>query len=1039
MLQVDDLLRLKNNNLRIKPKGVGTEVEGLTRTRCNSAEELLQLLETGRRNIIYAETKMNKSSSRSHAVLQMYVTRRARILEGLGSNSGLSASLRLGGDVQATQLTGKLSLVDLAGSERVKRSGADEEKTGKRMKEAININTSLLGLSNVMKALGQAASHVPYRDSKLTHLLSDSLGGNCRTSLIVCASQASLDASETTGALDFGARAMQVKVSATVNSTTVTLDAAALADDLSTAMRLRAEGGVGGQLLQLEDQLRQREDALGKLTRQVAEAAAGRERDRAAAAAAAEQSNAAHNAMVAELERKLAAESAAAAAERQRAEAAAKRAEVAEGRAASAAAEAASLQAELSSKALAEATEHDGALKALEMACAAEAAAATEARHQAAAAAADGKVLIQRLREANAEAGRAQAAAAVASAETRAALAALLDADAEVAGGCEEAAARITLLQEACELQSTLRASAETDLSSSKAACRRLEEERDRSDAALQRAELARDGERTETQEQTAELIRSRDELEAAAEGLHATVASLQGQLSNAEGRAAEEAAARLEQVQSLRQSYDEALARLGVSEAEAEGLRQQCDEVLRALEESRRARLAEEATLRTALVEHETSLTRALADARAKSKALSALLEARKAESERAEGLASRAHAAEAAYAASEARVGELEASLAGASEERARLLEELDALTIARGLADGRLTESELARETEVRSLASSAEAREAEARASLDEAQRTAAVYKQELEAAAAEQRRSTEELRARLQRAALFGAAAEKQRHERAEAARGVASDAASRAAQAHASWSAALHAQKTALSRALGDARAEEMRHLREMLLTGVLAVKHGRKGKPHPRHIRCDLSLRRLEWGASAVAPAEKCLLADEVVAITPGLTTDVARRGAKAGSKASGKAGGRGRSAADLRDNLFLSVVSPTRTLDLEFRSAELRDAWLATLLKWREHVATGDLAPTRRQVRASSPSVASLRSDGDVAYIPGPQSDEVGLAKRPSSAGKRALQRAASAVAVGGGTGGSTGSPPLGPARSADVDEAIAEALAE
>ncbi|EOD35745.1 hypothetical protein EMIHUDRAFT_71030, partial [Emiliania huxleyi CCMP1516] len=212
--KVDDLLRLKNNNLRIKPKGVGTEVEGLTRTRCNSAEELLQLLETGRRNIIYAETKMNKSSSRSHAVLQMYVTRRARILEGLGSNSGLSASLRLGGDVQATQLTGKLSLVDLAGSERVKRSGADEEKTGKRMKEAININTSLLGLSNVMKALGQAASHVPYRDSKLTHLLSDSLGGNCRTSLIVCASQASLDASETTGALDFGARAMQVKVSA---------------------------------------------------------------------------------------------------------------------------------------------------------------------------------------------------------------------------------------------------------------------------------------------------------------------------------------------------------------------------------------------------------------------------------------------------------------------------------------------------------------------------------------------------------------------------------------------------------------------------------------------------------------------------------------------------------------------------------------------------------------------------------------------------------------------------------------------------------
>jgi len=69
-----------------------------------------------------------------------------------------------------------------------------------------------------------------------------------------------------------------VKVAAMVNSSTVTLDAATLAADLSTALRLRAEGGVGGQLLLMEDQLKEREDALGKLTRQVTEAAAERER-----------------------------------------------------------------------------------------------------------------------------------------------------------------------------------------------------------------------------------------------------------------------------------------------------------------------------------------------------------------------------------------------------------------------------------------------------------------------------------------------------------------------------------------------------------------------------------------------------------------------------------------------------------------------------------------------------------------------------------------------------------------------------------------
>lgn len=118
--------------------------------------------------------------------------------------------LRVVYGVSFGQVSGKLTVVDLAGSERVKRSGADEDTSGRRMKEAININTSLLGLSNVMNALSQNASYVPYRDSKLTHMLSDAIGGNCRTSLIVCVSPSLSDLSESIGTLEFGVRAMKV-------------------------------------------------------------------------------------------------------------------------------------------------------------------------------------------------------------------------------------------------------------------------------------------------------------------------------------------------------------------------------------------------------------------------------------------------------------------------------------------------------------------------------------------------------------------------------------------------------------------------------------------------------------------------------------------------------------------------------------------------------------------------------------------------------------------------------------------------------------
>ena len=149
--QIDDLLTPKNNNLRVKPCGKTHEVDGLTYTECKSASELLGLFDAGRRALVYAETKMNKHSSRSHAVLQLNVSRRERCLDGA---SGHTRSR------MATLHTGKLTIVDLAGSERVKRSGADEDITGRRMKEAININTSLLGCASP-----RLACHAPITPS----------------------------------------------------------------------------------------------------------------------------------------------------------------------------------------------------------------------------------------------------------------------------------------------------------------------------------------------------------------------------------------------------------------------------------------------------------------------------------------------------------------------------------------------------------------------------------------------------------------------------------------------------------------------------------------------------------------------------------------------------------------------------------------------------------------------------------------------------------------------------------------------------------
>ncbi|RLN53507.1 hypothetical protein BBJ29_008826, partial [Phytophthora kernoviae] len=172
----------------------GIFVEGMTEMCVTSDEELLAAMRAGAANRAVAATGMNEGSSRSHSVFM--VTLFQRNLEN-----------------QATK-AGKLYLVDLAGSEMVRKTGA----TGRQLEEAKTINKSLSALGMVINALTDShVSHVPYRDSKLTRVLQESLGGNSRTALIINVSPSSFNAPETISTLRFGMRAKSIKNKAVVN------------------------------------------------------------------------------------------------------------------------------------------------------------------------------------------------------------------------------------------------------------------------------------------------------------------------------------------------------------------------------------------------------------------------------------------------------------------------------------------------------------------------------------------------------------------------------------------------------------------------------------------------------------------------------------------------------------------------------------------------------------------------------------------------------------------------------------------------------
>ncbi|XP_066935661.1 kinesin-like protein KIF15 isoform X3 [Clytia hemisphaerica] len=243
-------------SLREHPKK-GVYIENLTEYVVHSPEEVLNLLKVGRKRLVFAETKMNRVSSRSHAIIQLKILKErvgndnpaSRMASpssyGMktpdfyfsddeesghdsfaGSMNDTFETLRGDDDENedvlgnltdledgVTSVRGKIYICDLAGSERIKKTKA----SGERLSEAMHINSSLLELGNVIQALAEGNTHVPFRNSTLTRLLQEGLSGNCKTRLVVCVAPTVKDSHETKCSLLFGSRAMKVQVTAHVN------------------------------------------------------------------------------------------------------------------------------------------------------------------------------------------------------------------------------------------------------------------------------------------------------------------------------------------------------------------------------------------------------------------------------------------------------------------------------------------------------------------------------------------------------------------------------------------------------------------------------------------------------------------------------------------------------------------------------------------------------------------------------------------------------------------------------------------------------
>lgn len=196
MERVRDLFNPSNDNLAIhEDKTRGVYVKDLYEIYVANRDEVYLAMKNGSSNRVVAYTNMNAESSRSHSIVVITITQK-------NLDTGAAKS-------------GKLYLVDLAGSEKVGKTGA----SGQTLEEAKKINKSLTALGMVINSLTDGkSSHVPYRDSKLTRILQESLGGNSRTTLIINCSPSSYNEAETISTLRFGMRAKSIKNKAKVNA-----------------------------------------------------------------------------------------------------------------------------------------------------------------------------------------------------------------------------------------------------------------------------------------------------------------------------------------------------------------------------------------------------------------------------------------------------------------------------------------------------------------------------------------------------------------------------------------------------------------------------------------------------------------------------------------------------------------------------------------------------------------------------------------------------------------------------------------------------
>uniref|UniRef100_A0A673NKU2 plus-end-directed kinesin ATPase n=1 Tax=Sinocyclocheilus rhinocerous TaxID=307959 RepID=A0A673NKU2_9TELE len=227
-----DLLNPKNKgNLRVREHPLlGPYVEDLSKLAVMSYTDIADLMDAGNKARTVAATNMNETSSRSHAVFTIVFTQRK-----YDSETDLS-----------TEKVSKISLVDLAGSERADSTGAK----GTRLKEGANINKSLTTLGKVISALAESkkkkkTDFIPYRDSVLTWLLRENLGGNSRTAMVAALSPADINYDETLSTLRYADRAKQIKCNAVINEDPNAKLVRELKDEVTRLKELLHAQGLG--------------------------------------------------------------------------------------------------------------------------------------------------------------------------------------------------------------------------------------------------------------------------------------------------------------------------------------------------------------------------------------------------------------------------------------------------------------------------------------------------------------------------------------------------------------------------------------------------------------------------------------------------------------------------------------------------------------------------------------------------------------------------------------------------------------------------